>query len=181
MIEKYALFKVIKKLLEEPKEYSIRGLAKEANIGLGTAKLSLDYLYGKKLLNKKVIGKTHQYSLNKYFLTKYIRVLSSLAQVSEAGLVEEILTRCKNIISIVLYGSAARGEDNALSDIDILIITRKRLKIMPLKAEKRINREVVILNCSLVEWKEKAKKDKVFYDRVIIDGIPLYGEIPAVI
>ena len=76
MIEKYALFKVIKRLVENPKEYSIRGLAKEANIGLGIAKSSLDYLYANKLLNKKIIGKTHQYSLNKYFLTKYIKLLS---------------------------------------------------------------------------------------------------------
>ncbi len=181
MIEKYALFKVINKLLEKQKEYSIRGLAKEANVGLGTAKSCLDYLYAKKLLNKKVIGKTHQYNLNKYFLTKHIRLLSSLAQLSEAGLVEEILEKYKDIISIVLYGSVARGEDNPISDIDILIVARKKLKITPLKAEKRINREVVILNYSITEWKEKAKTDKAFYDRVIIDGIPLYGEMPAVI
>lgn len=181
MIEKYALFKVIKRLVEKPKEYSIRGLAKEANIGLGTAKSCLDFLYAKKLLNKKIIGKTHQYSLNKYFLTKYIKVLFSLTQISEAGLVEEMVIRYKGIISIILYGSVARGDDDPSSDIDVLVISRKKLKIIPLNAEKKTSREVVILNYSLVEWKEKAKKDKVFYDRVIIDGIPLYGEIPAVI
>src|SRR3989344_2297803 len=110
MIEKYALIKAIKTLISAPKNYSVRELAKKANIGVTTAKYCLDYLYSKKIIKREVIGKTYQCSLNDNFLTKHIKILFSLTQISGSGLIEELLNSYSEIISIVLYGSVARGE-----------------------------------------------------------------------
>lgn len=64
MIEKYALWKVLAVLLESCGDYSVREMARAAKIGPSTSKACLDYMNSEKLLNKKVIGNTYQYSLN---------------------------------------------------------------------------------------------------------------------
>ena len=79
-----------------------------------------------------------------------------------------------------MYGSSARGEDTKKSDIDTLIISRKPIKLKPFKSEKKIGRELTFVAYTLHEWRKKAYTDKPFYDRVIIDGIVLYGEKPVV-
>ncbi len=181
MIEKYALFKVISALIHYPKESSVRHLAKKSDVGVATSKRSLDYLFEKDIVKRKVIGKSHLYSLNlENILTRQIKILFSLSQIKESGLIKELKKKFPSICSIILFGSAAIGKDNPSSDIDILIISYKKVKISPLQAEKKLNREITFLSYTLSEWRQKAKKEKPFYDRVIIDGISLYGEKPVV-
>jgi len=103
-----------------------------------------------------------------------------LHEISESKLVEELIERFSEISSVVLYGYAARGEDNDKSDIDILVVSRKKTRITGLKAERMLKRELTILSYSSQEWRDKARNDKVFYDRVMIDGLVLYGEMPVV-
>jgi len=181
MLEKYALYKALSTLINIPQNYSVRGLARTAKMSASTAKACLDYLFSKKIINRAIIGRTYQYSLSVNFLTKHIRILYSLAEIANSGLVEELTKKHREITAVVLYGSAARGEDNHKSDIDILAVSSKKAIILPLKAEEHIKREVTFLNYTTSEWRAKAKSDKVFYDRIILDGIPLFGEIPAVI
>ncbi|MDI6720848.1 MAG: nucleotidyltransferase domain-containing protein [Candidatus Aenigmarchaeota archaeon] len=178
MIEKYALFRAIDGLRDQ-NEYSIRGLAKKTGIGIATAKVCLDYLFSKDMVKRKIVGKSHIYSFDTAnYLTRYTKILFSLIEINDSSIVKEIVARYP-VNSIVLYGSAARGEDDTKSDIDILVISRKKIS-MPLKSEKNLKREVTLLIYTLPEWRRKSKEDKVFYDRIIIDGIPLYGDIPIV-
>lgn len=176
MIEKYALFKIFQ-ALKDNKEESVRSLAKKANVSIGTASTGLDYLYKKGIINKKVIGNVYQYRMNTdHFLTRHLKISYTLAEISESGLVDELIEY--PVVSILLYGSCANGTDGDKSDIDILLITRKDFKIKPIKA--KLEREVTIIKYSHNEWKKKADKDKAFYDSVITEGISLYGEIPVV-
>jgi len=181
MIRKYALFKAVSMLIQYPKESSVRFLAKKSDIGVATAKRCLDYLLEKDIVKRRIVGKSHLYSLNlENILARHVKILFSLNQIKESGLTEELLKNYPSITSIVLYGSAARGEDDPFSDIDILLISHKKVKISPLQAEKKLNREMTFLSYTLSEWRRKAKEDKPFYDRVILDGICLYGEKPVI-
>lgn len=180
MLKKYALYKVVSKIIEDTKPYSIRDLAKQASISVSTAKTCLDYLYNTNFLKKKVIGKTYQFTLKNNFLTKQLKVLFSLNEISSSNLVKELIKRYPSILTILIYGSIAKGEDTKKSDIDLLIISRKKLKLIPFKAEKKLNRELTIINYTQMEWKQKSKIDKAFYDNVIINSIVLYGEKPVV-
>lgn len=180
MLEKFALVKALLALVEAEKEYSMRELAKKARIGIGTAKQYLDWLLSKQIVKRKIIGKTHQYSLNlDNFVTRYIKILISLSEIKEAGIVEEIKNKLP-VISIILYGSVAKGEDEPKSDIDLLVISRKNVRIKPLRSEKNLKKEVTIICYTMAEWRRKAKEDKPFYDKIITEGIPLYGELPIV-
>lgn len=181
MLKKFAPIKAILTLVSQPKKYSIRGLAKTAGIGVGTAKSCLDWLKAKEIVNLEIIGKTHQYSLNlNNFMTRYMKILISLNELAEAGIAKELAEKWPSILSIVLYGSVANGKDDQKSDVDLLIISRKEMILKPLNAERKISREVTFMAYTLAEWRKKAKEDKVFYERVIVEGIPLYGEMPIV-
>lgn len=181
MIEKYALFRLIGALMEAPEPMSIRALAEKARLSSSAAKGWLDWLHGKQIVRKKVIGRNFLFSLNlENPVTRHIKKLHSLVALQESGLVEEIKKRFPSVTSIVLYGSVARGEDDPGSDIDVLVISRKSIKMAQLRAARKLGRELTLLAYTLSEWRKKAKDDPVFYESVIIDGIALYGELPVV-
>jgi len=180
MMRRYALFDVILTLVRRPKAYSVRELAAAAKVSPSTAKEVLDQLYDLQILRRTVVGKTYQYELNlNNFLTRQIKVLINLYEIAKSGLVNELLKN-KGIISIVLYGSAAKGIDDPKSDFDILVIADKKIKITGLRSLRKLSREVSISVYSMREWRAKAKRDPVFYESVITSCIPLYGEVPVV-
>jgi len=43
-----------------------------------------------------------------------------------------------------------------------------------------LQREVQVLRYTPEDWDSKAREDKPFYERVIIDGIALSGSLPVV-
>lgn len=181
MIKKYALFKAINVLINNSKKISLRDIARKAKIGVATSKMCLDYLKEKEIVKRDIIGRTHLYYLNlDNFVAKHIKIINSLSTIKDSGLVEELLKNYNAITSIVLYGSSARGEDDSKSDIDILIISRRPIKLRSLKSEKNINREITFVAYTLPDWRKKSGTDKPFYDRIIMDGIALYGEKPIV-
>ncbi|HII29771.1 TPA: hypothetical protein HA317_01755 [Candidatus Woesearchaeota archaeon] len=156
-------------------------MARKARIGVATSKRCLDYLLEKKVVTREVFGRLYQYKLNEdNILTRQIKVAASIAEINESVLVEELIKRFPEITSIVLFGSVATGRDTPKSDIDILVISHKEIKLKPLNAEKMIKRELSIIKYLHSEWRRKAETDKLFYDRVIIEGLPLFGEMPVV-
>lgn len=181
MINKYALIKVVKGVIRENNEFSLRDTARKLKISSSTSKEALDFLLSQKILEKRKLGKNHLFKVKDTYLAKQIKILYTLAELNSANFVEEIIAKCSDVLSIVLYGSAAKGEDDNDSDIDILIISRKKLDIPELNSEKKINREVTIVSYTYKEWKEKTENDKVFYSNVTLNCIPLYGEKPVVL
>lgn len=182
VLKRYALLRVLHTIIKRPDVYSVRQLARIAGISPNTARLQLDALLAMKILKRDVIGKTYQYSLvTDYFLTKAIKIALSLAEISASGLVEELLERYPSIVSITLYGSVALGVDDPRSDIDILLISRKPIRLVPLKAEHKLDREVAFTVYTPQLWRRKAREDKVFYDRAILDSITLYGPKPVIV
>lgn len=179
MLENYALIKAIKTL--RFKELSVRELAREAKIGIGTSKDSLDYLLKSKIVKRNIVGRSHYYKIDlDNFLSRNIKIFFSLKELNNLGIVEEILSKYHTVTSIILFGSVARGDDDDKSDIDVLIISRKENNKRSLEGENKLNRELSLINYTINEWRDKSRTDKVFYDRVILDGIVLYGNKPMV-
>lgn len=181
MLEKYALFKLLKKLSLDPrKRFSIREVARETGLSVSAAKYCLDYLLGREIVVREIIGKTHQYYLNlENPLTRQYKLLFAIEAILDSGIIN-VLKNVPGVGSIVLYGSVARGEDDAKSDIDILVIARRKRVVPTIEFEHKIGKTINIKWHTPSEWMDKAVKDKVFYDRVIINGILLFGEMPVV-
>ena len=85
--------------------------------------------------------------------------------------------------SLTLFGSCANGTDSPGSDMDLLLITRRAgepPERVLREFSRKIRRSVRILRFIPEEWEKKAREDRPFYERVIIDGIPVAGSLPVV-
>lgn len=180
MLKKYAFLRVIEFLAANNKELTMLEIAKNSKTSIGMTKLILDNLEKEDLIKRRRINKkTSLFIISDNFLTREVRILNLLIEIYKTGLVEELNKIYKdNILSILLFGSSADGSYDKNSDMDILVITRKEAKHEPVKV--RLKKELNILLYSLKEWKEKANKDPVFYEKVILNNIILYGENPIV-
>ena len=181
MLERYTLIKAIHKVTSEPNNsFSIRGLASEIGISPRSAKIALDYMLNKGIVTLKVIGRTYQYRTNlESPLCRQWKILFNLDILEDLKIVDTIKNNLNSLYSLLLYGSFARGTNDKHSDIDLLALTHKPEKLS-IPAEK-LGPKFNITVLSLKEWKEKAVKDRVFYDHIIFDSIVLYGERPVVL
>ncbi len=185
MFEKYAALQVMTEVLTNPsKKYSIKDAAKASKVSTFAASETLEQLLSKGMVLLEKVGRTHQYKANlDNFLAREWKIIFSLEDLAAAKLVERILRKSKNVSSIVLYGSCAIGTDTEKSDFDLLVIADGNIeKKHSLYGEANgTKREVNMQIYSPVEWRQKAEKDKVFYEQVVINSICLYGEKPVVL
>lgn len=185
MFEKFALLKLMREILQNSNSvYSVHEAAKKSHVSVFAAKHGLDYLYEKKMITLHKVGRTYQYKANlDNFLTRQWKVAFNAEDISKAKIIENILETKKSILSIVLYGSCAVGRDDENSDIDILVIADTDNTGKKLIASKAIGtkREANISVYTPSEWKRKAQADKIFYEKVIIDSITLFGQKPVVL
>lgn len=99
--------------------------------------------------------------------------LSSLLEKTSgvaATLREALAPHTDNIKSAFLYGSVARGEERATSDVDLMLIGSIRLaELAPdlRRAETRLGREINVGLYSVPEFRAKIKHDDHFLTSVI--------------
>lgn len=181
MLEKYALLRVMEGVFAEPgKDFSAREFAREIGIGAGTAGACFRYLLGKGMVSCRHVGRSKLYRTNlDSALVRQWKIVFSLERICKSGLVDFISSACAPL-SLLLYGSLAKGTDDLKSDVDLLLIALGK-KRMDLSAyQPPLRREVNLLAYTPAEWRAKAREDRVFYKRVIMDSIVLVGEKPVV-
>ncbi len=179
MLKKYMLYRVVKTLIKKPSEkLTLKSLAKSAKVSVSTSKRCLDFLEAKDIVRREKVGNVHQFQLkNESPVVRQLKVLNTVSKLVYSGFLDELISKLSPI-SIILYGSCAKGSNDEGSDIDLLVVTLKKEKEIHL--ETTLDQEYNYQVYSIKEWKQKAKKDKVFYENVIIDSISLYGEKPVV-
>ena len=106
---------------------------------------------------------------------KHLKVSYSMEKIMDSGIVDKIKDNSSALLSIVLYGSVAKGINTKDSDIDIIVIS-KHNEITSLDASALLKRETNLKNYSVLEWRECRKNNKAFYFEVISTGINLYGD-----
>jgi len=175
----YPGLRVLLLFFNEPyRDFHLREIAKLAKVSSSTAKRFLDFYNEKGFLEKQrkanlllfkadLENPAFKHMKASYFLMKSRSLADYLREVYPDS-------------SIVLYGSCARGEDDLQSDIDLLVISRKKEKAELGRFEQHFERKITLLVYEPHEWEEKAKKDRAFYERILIDGIPLQGNLPVV-
>jgi predicted nucleotidyltransferase len=175
----YPGFRILTVFFDEPyREFHLREIAKLASTSSSTAKRYLDYYSRNGFLSKRREANLVLLKANLENLSfRYMKLANFMTKLKPlACFLARILPGC----SIVLYGSCARGEDDPQSDVDLLIVCRKTERFDLDRFEKSLGRRITILTYTQIEWEEKARKDRPFYERVLIDGVVLQGNLPAV-
>ena len=149
-------------------EVSQTELLKKLKIAKATGVKWLQYLVSNQILSLKKIGTTNIYKLeNENSVVKELKKLNIILQL-------DLLKKFD--AEVYLYGSAARGDYNENSDVDLLIIGKvKRHEVIYVvdKISDSIKRDINFKIYSALEWSMLEKKDKPFYSRVEKDRIRL--------
>jgi predicted nucleotidyltransferase len=179
MLGVFAPFRVLSFLLGNPSGFSVRGVARGAGVSPSTAKYCLDFFEVKGLVSRRVIGRSHIFSLvNESLLLRQIKKTLVLDMIRGSGLLDDVADDCPGVSSIVLFGSAARGENAPDSDLDFLIISSVKVDVNFM--QKFFDIDVNLLSYTPGEWHKKALSDRPFYHRILTEGMVLYGEVPIV-
>lgn len=182
MLGEYSTIKIIQTLLSNPNEvFTLRSLAKLSGSSKDSASKALNFMKERNMVSFSVIGPTHQYQANlQNPLARQWKILFNINELTESKLIEEILSKIPNVNCALVYGSLAKGTNDNNSDLDLLIIVNQKINEKP-QLGKSINREINPLFLDMNEWRQLSKKDKVFYDNVLLDSIVLIGRKPVIL
>lgn len=169
-----SLIKVLIFFLRNPtSKNSYSNIRKKIKIAKATLAKYLSFLLKNDLIKVEKVGLSKLYELNRENqIVKQFKILDNILTLNEIKVLGE-----KYNVKIYLYGSAARGEDTEISDIDLLIIGRiDKEKIISSisNISKQTKREIKYIIFTPLEWSQLSRKDTAFYERVEKDKIRLY-------
>lgn len=123
------------------KSFQIRGISRELNLAVTSVSRYLKDLVGEGLVIKGKRGIYMSYWANRdNDRFKFYKMLDTLIVLEESGLTEKIHSECLPD-SIILFGSASRGEDVPDSDVDIFVQSKEK-NIGIKKYEKALRRKI---------------------------------------
>lgn len=116
----------------------------------------------------------------------------SLLTTNEQTAIDEYLGRIhrqfgEQILSVTLFGSKARGDSDAESDIDLLVVVRDESRELR-SALWRIASDVGLMHNLVISvrvfarerWAETRRLRLPLYRAIATDGVPLsYGSVPV--
>lgn len=192
------LHEVLNKLFSSPASISILRELSLRNVGITgrelarTVKLTpqavhnaLANLEAFKIVNRAFAGRSHYFTLNRnHYLSR--NILESLFE-SERDFVNGIHNTIKksigrDTVSIIIFGSVARGEETMQSDLDLCIVYKNDKKQIEDKVgflrDKLINEFGVTLApyfISLDNFVLRAKKNKTPVNNIVLEGKVISG------
>jgi len=110
---------------------------------------------------------------------KALKIACTISKLEEKGITELFGRKSRGLSSVLLYGSAAKGEDSPESDYDFLAIAAES-DVKALELSEKLGRECNLQVYSVSEWKEASRKNRPFYLEVISNSISLMGEKPVI-
>lgn len=150
-------------IISPAKEFQHRELARIAGLGASATKRCLDFLRKKRLIIKKK-GKIYDYYVanreNEDF--KIIKILYTLLKLNK---IIDFIARETRSNCIVLFGSAAKGEDTEKSDIDLFVQSKSK----NVRLKSLFGRKVNLI------FEPNIEKLSAEFLNSIANGIVLYG------
>ncbi len=171
MLQKYSRYKILQEFFDFPrKDFHIREISRRVNITQPSVINHLRELTNEKLIirEKKGIYPTFRANLDNEIFKIY-KKSNLFLRIHQVGLIDYIYDFCLPD-SIILFGSASKGEDLEGSDIDVFVqAPEKKLKLE--KYEKLLNRKINLF------FKERFSKLSNELKNNILNGIVIRGYI----
>lgn len=189
ILGQYSKVKILRFLIKSQAQLNGREIAKNVGLSHVKAHTALKDLTKNGVVNMRSVGSSLVYWLNEeHFLVKeIIRPAFEKEEDIFCHIVRIILKEINppRPLSIILFGSFAKGGASADSDIDIIIIY-PHSKNKPLidrelsEAEKKITslfgNHLASVSLLVNEFQKKLKKKDAFIDEIIRTGKVIYGK-----
>ena len=179
MFEKYVEWKILRLFLRNPTTpFYVKEVARKLKVSSSSVSNFLNRMQKDNIFKKEIAGNTHLYRLNNELgIVKKLKVFHTLVEIQDVNLVKLFKEKDETIISIVLYGSHASGENDEKSDFDLLMISNQKKDFIDVlqEIEKKLGKEVTVERFSIADWNEVKRKDETFYKSILENHIILYG------
>ena len=170
MIEKSTIQKVLIVFYENPsREFHLRELSRILKLSMPTIISTTDKLTREKLIIKakgKVLTKVMANRENINF--SRLKRLYNLEQIYNSKIIDYLSKAYNQPKTIILFGSFSRGDDVEKSDIDIAVITNKKLNLDLSKYENILKMAINLHEVNLDKISEEFKAN-------LSNGIVLEG------
>jgi len=182
LLAKRACVKLLRALVlgSPAKEWSGRELARAAGVDHTFANEVLPLFVGYGVANMRRLGNANIYRVNaNHYITKQLRVFFETEQRAIEQLKFQLARACasnKKIRSATMYGSVARGEGEAGSDIDILLIVTEEVDLAGLfrEVENEFGNTISPHIWTLGQLRKKRKLPLL--RNILKEGKHIYGE-----
>ena len=162
--------KVLQLFFDDPEGvYHIREISRQIKLHPNTVLRDVNLLEKEGLLIKHATRAVVEVRVNREkstFIT--LKRLNNLRSLYLSGLVEHLNKEYVAPDAIILFGSYSRGEDTRTSDIDIAIITKRKMSLELSKYVALLKREIQILDTDL----QRSNKN---FRTTLANGIILKG------
>ena len=176
LFQKWNIMKVLTFFLENPRsETHLREIARRLKMSPSTVLRNINLLEKEGLIARREERNATFFKPVMSNEFKALKVVYTLSRLEEAGIVQLISKKSRGLSSILLYGSAAKGEDDSKSDYDFLVIAAE-CDASALELSERLGRESNLQVYSISEWKKVSRDNRAFYLEVISNSISLKGE-----
>ncbi len=173
MLQKYNRYRVLREFFDSPTQLlHIRGIARRIGLGEPSVTNHLKALEKEGLVRRKKEGVFPSYAANRdedgFGFFKRFDVIMRIRESGLLGFLHDaLLPEC-----IILFGSAARGEDIETSDVDIFVQSKEK-KLELAKYERLLGRKISIFFSEDFNKLPKELKSN------IINGVILKGYLEA--
>lgn len=172
MLKKDNIHRVLEVFFDDPLPagigFQLREISRKINLAPKSVKLYLEELEKEGLITKRE-HRIHKYPVyyanrdNDYF--KSLKKLDMIKSIKESGLLDYIYEKCMPD-TIVLFGSASKGEDIGESDIDLYLQCEEK-KLDLTKYEKQLKRNIhLFFEKNFNKLSEELKKNIINGDKL---------------
>jgi predicted nucleotidyltransferase len=166
-----ARIEILKLFLFNPEtRYYMRQISKLSEQSIRGVQREIEKLKKIGLLEESIEGNRNYYQVNKNCAIYEELKRIFLKTVGFGETLRKHLERTKDIKIAFIYGSFARGEENASSDIDLLVIgsiSAKKLSGLLSKPKKELGREVNYAVYSIQECRKRIREKDHFLKEVL--------------
>lgn len=183
--------KILRFLFNEKDEHTGRAIARAINMSVSTTYTSLQEMKNIGIISIRRKGNAILYSLkeNNYFVKKLIAPLFDKEKSAYTDIIalikRNLLKEKKAIISIMIYGSVAKAQETARSDIDLAVIARntsdknkinKLAEQLSVAIAKEFNAALSPYILTKTELIKKYSKKELIIESILADNKLIYGE-----
>lgn len=176
-------------LLKQSQGASGRAIASLLGISSFKAHQTLKFLVAQGMLKETIVGRSHLYRVNEDHILVQGMILPLLR--FQERLFEEVgkdivKSLTPKPISVILYGSVARGEEGPQSDLDLLLVYENKDKkaVGPIresdlfmeKISRKYGNPVSVRRSLLSDFQERFSKRNTLIVNIIKEGKVIFGK-----